>query len=249
MGRRTPRSPLARWRSAQGPFSIAANVLAPPSYPAQWPAPFNVIPTTINVSGPTTFDWDFGDGSPRGTNQSLAHAYAIPGTYQWTLTVGVKGGTTTVSTNLTGSIAIGAPVSLTATPTGNSIRLTWPQTVADALVEQSAAVGTGGVDGRNQRCCERRRIFLHCRDERRQHLFPAEKTLNQQRNRLNQSEEALQRCSPAGVRRYAKADSGFWPRPRYGDCSVRGTVRWRPREDRWSNPQEIWRIGGWQPGC
>jgi PKD repeat protein len=128
---------------AQGPFSIAASVLVPPSYPAQWPVPFNVIPTTINVSGPTTFDWDFGDGSPRGTNQSLAHAYASPGTYQWTLTVGVKGGTTVASTNLTGSIGIGAPVSLTATPTGDSIRLTWPQTVADALVEQSAAVGTG----------------------------------------------------------------------------------------------------------
>ena len=127
----------------QGPFSIAARALVPSSYPAQWPVPFSVIPTAINVIAPAVFEWDFGDGTPHRTNQYPAHTYLVPGTYHWKLTASIQSGTATVSTNLTGPIVIGAPVMLAASSVGDSIRLTWPQTLADVLVEQSSWLDAG----------------------------------------------------------------------------------------------------------
>jgi len=127
----------------QGVFSISAKTLVPPSYPATWSAPFTVLPTLTNVVGTVTFDWDFGDASAHSTNQYSTHAYAVAGNYSWSvisrlLTNGVSAQTTTNS----GTIAIGAPVSLLATAVGNSIVLSWPQTAA-SLLEQSPLVGAG----------------------------------------------------------------------------------------------------------
>ena len=55
-----------------------------------------------------TFDWNFGDGSAHSTNQYAAHAYALPGTYNWTVTSTVS----TASTANSGTIVIGSPVQL-----------------------------------------------------------------------------------------------------------------------------------------
>ncbi len=129
---------------AQGPFSISAQTLVPPSYPATWSAPFTVLPTLSNVVGTVTFDWNFGDASSHSTNQYATHAYASAGNYPWSvvsrlLTNGVSARTITNS----GTVVIGPPASLLASGAGNSVVLSWPKTTADALLEQSALVGSG----------------------------------------------------------------------------------------------------------
>ncbi len=140
---------------AQGPFSIGARALVPGSYPAGWPAPFGIVATPVNVNANPTFDWSFGDGSPHNTNQNPTHTYAQPGNYTWTVSASVQSGATISSTNLSGTIAIGTPVSLAATPAGNLITFTWPRTTADALVEETPTLSltptwtacTNAVDG------------------------------------------------------------------------------------------------------
>ena len=42
--------------------------------------------TDATTSTPTSWDWDFGDGSPHGTTQNPTHAYSVAGTYTVTLT-------------------------------------------------------------------------------------------------------------------------------------------------------------------
>ena len=94
---------------AQGPFSIGAAAYVPPTYPAAWPVAFTVVPAVTNNAAPVTFDWDFGDGSTHSTNQYAAHAYALPGTYNWSVISTVS----TASTTNNGTIVIGDPVQLT----------------------------------------------------------------------------------------------------------------------------------------
>jgi hypothetical protein len=127
---------------AQGPFSISTKTLVPPSYPANWSAPFTAQPTLSNIVGTVTFDWSFGDASPHDTNQYATHAYASAGSYPWSvvsrlLTNGVSARTTTIS----GTILIGPPVNLTAQVAGGSVVLSWPNTTADALLEQTSVLG------------------------------------------------------------------------------------------------------------
>lgn len=130
---------------AQGPFSISAAALVPSHYPAGWPAPFGIVTTSVNVTDQPTFNWDFGDGSAPTTNQHPTHVYAQPGTYTWTVTASIRSGTTVASTNLTGKVIIGAPLSLAATTTGGSIALTWPKTTGDALIEETLALSSAST--------------------------------------------------------------------------------------------------------
>ena len=126
---------------AQGPFSIAAKALVPPSYPANWPVPSTVVATPVNVAAPIAYDWNFGDGSAHATSQYPTHSYATPGTYHWSVTASVQSGMTTATTNVNGTIVIGEPVSMLASQTGNHIQVSWPLTTADALVEESPSLG------------------------------------------------------------------------------------------------------------
>jgi hypothetical protein len=57
------------------------------------------------------------------------------------VTVTVSSGATTATTNVTGTVVITAPVSLTASVAGGQIQLSWPLTPADALVEESEKLG------------------------------------------------------------------------------------------------------------
>lgn len=128
---------------AQGPFNIAAKALVPASYPASWAVPFTAVATPVNVSATPTYDWNFGDGSGHATTQSPTHTYIAAGNYNWNVTVSVQSGASVMTTNISGLIEIGSPVSLTVTATGNSLQLVWPQTGADVLVEQTSSLGTG----------------------------------------------------------------------------------------------------------
>lgn len=126
---------------AQGPFSIAAKALVPASYPAEWAVPFSAVATPVNVDAKPSYEWNFGDGSAVSTSQYPTHVYAVPGNYSWNLTASVTDGATVVTTNLGGTLSISAQMTLTVTEAGSGMALTWPQTPADALVEESAALG------------------------------------------------------------------------------------------------------------
>jgi hypothetical protein len=122
---------------AQGPFSIGAAAYVPPTYPAAWPVAFVVVPTVTNNAAPVNFEWDFGDGSAHSTNQYAAHAYALPGTFNWSVTSTVS----TASTTNNGSIVIGNPVQLGIARAGSQVTLSWPNTIADTLLEGTGVLG------------------------------------------------------------------------------------------------------------
>lgn len=127
---------------AQGPFTITAKAQVPPSYPARWPVPFGVVPKLSNIVANVTYNWNFGDATPRGTNGNVTHTYAAPGTYSWSVVSTVQGPPLTSVTN-SGSILIGSPVLLTATNANGLVTLFWPKTVADAVLEGSVVIGSG----------------------------------------------------------------------------------------------------------
>ena len=122
---------------AQGPFSIGAAAYVPPTCPAGWPVAFTVVPTVTNSLATVTFDWNFGDGSVHSTNQYAAHAYATPGTYNWS----VNSTLSTAATMNSGAIVIGDPVQLSVARSGSQVTVSWPNTIADTLLQGSAALG------------------------------------------------------------------------------------------------------------
>jgi len=127
---------------AQGPFSITATAYVPPSYPAEWPVPFAVVATPRNLTAAVTCDWDFGDGSAHSSEAHATHAYAAPGNYHWTVTSQAPGPGSSVTTTNAGDIAIGNPVLLTATSRTGQTRISWPNTTADSLLEQTSTLGS-----------------------------------------------------------------------------------------------------------
>ena len=54
--------------------------------------------TTNGCSTQPTFEWNFGDGTARSTQQNTTHTYSAAGTYNWTLTTSVSSGTTMIDT-------------------------------------------------------------------------------------------------------------------------------------------------------
>ncbi|MFO1489267.1 MAG: PKD domain-containing protein [Verrucomicrobiota bacterium] len=127
---------------AQGPFGLITATHVPPTWPAHWPAPFNAVPAASNVVGTLTFEWNFGDGSAHGINQSATHAYAAPGSYNWTLISTMMAAAGSASTTNTGVIGITAPTAVAMVPatTGNKLSLRWPLTAGDSLLEESTSL-------------------------------------------------------------------------------------------------------------
>jgi hypothetical protein len=121
----------------QGAYSIGVAAYVPPTYPAQWPVAFAVVPSVTNSVAPVGFDWDFGDNTPHSSDQYAAHAYAVPGVYTWTVVASVGA----QSASRTNTITIGNPVLAAANVTGNQVDLSWPKTIADTLLESTSALG------------------------------------------------------------------------------------------------------------
>jgi hypothetical protein len=122
---------------AQGPFSIGAVAHVPPSYPAGWPVAFSVVPSVTNNAAPVAFDWTFGDGPTHSAEQYATHTYALPGTYNWSVTATV--GTASAAAN--GSIVIGSPVQIAVVRGASQVTLSWPRSIADTLLEGSGVLG------------------------------------------------------------------------------------------------------------
>jgi PKD repeat protein len=86
--------------------------------------------TDLTTNNPTSWSWDFGDGSALGTTQNPNHVYAAAGTYNVCLTASSPCGTTTHCANVT--VSCPAPVvgfsntvaGLTANFTNSSINAT-----------------------------------------------------------------------------------------------------------------------------
>ena len=96
-----------------------------------------MVPTVSNSTAPVTFDWDFDDLTPHSTNQFATHIYHSPGFYLWTVVATVSGKSTVDA----GMILVGDPVQLNLTRAGDAITLLWPDTIADTLLETTAALG------------------------------------------------------------------------------------------------------------
>ena len=66
------------------------------------PAPFNVVFRDTSGGSPTSWLWDFNDGSPNSTLQDpLDHVFAVPGTYLVTLTATNALGSSTATMGVT----------------------------------------------------------------------------------------------------------------------------------------------------
>jgi PKD repeat protein len=95
---------LANYITVAAP--LAADFTASPTSGA---APLDVAFTDTSTGGPTTWSWDFGDGTT-STAQSPAHTYSSEGTYSVALTVGdAAGGSSTITK--TGYVTVSRPTS------------------------------------------------------------------------------------------------------------------------------------------
>jgi PKD repeat protein len=122
---------------AQGSYGLGIAARVPPSYPAAWPVAFAITPTLSNLVATVAYDWNFGDGAPHDTNQFPAHAYAAPGVYSWSVQAQASGAVATTN----GTITIGIPVSLGIARAGDAVTVSWPNTIADTLLERSSTLG------------------------------------------------------------------------------------------------------------
>jgi len=121
---------------AEGPYSVAAQALVPPSYPSGWPAPFTSVVAPSNTTAQVSYRWDFGDRSPPQTERYTTHVYRSPGTFSWLLTVQV--GTAVASAG--GTILVDDSVRLAIQHPAVGGRLSWAPSSADAVLERAAAV-------------------------------------------------------------------------------------------------------------
>jgi PKD repeat protein len=76
-------------------------------------APFRVQFTDTSINKPTSWEWNFGDGSSNSTAENPSHTYTLPGDYTVTMTAKNSGGSTTVVATL----AIAVQTADTGTPT------------------------------------------------------------------------------------------------------------------------------------
>ncbi len=100
-------------------------------------APLSVTLTDTSSNGPTSWSWDFGDGTPVSTLQSPVHVFSAAGSYNVTLT----------ATNAAGSNTSAAQV-VTVTTGGGGPATTTYTAAEDAYVDLSIPTtpkGTGGT--------------------------------------------------------------------------------------------------------
>ena len=86
--------------------SIDCTCSVPLAGMASQPVSFEASESHYFCDGMASFEWDFGDGTAHGTIPTASHLYLADGTFTWTLTVGLPGGT---KCSKTGQITIEKP--------------------------------------------------------------------------------------------------------------------------------------------
>jgi PKD domain/Bacterial Ig domain len=121
--------------AAPGTWSV--NPVAPAAILPGRSTPFHAQPSFTGTPTALTFDWDFGDGSPHGTNAAICHNYAAEGTYNWTLTVHGGGQPQTFTGAVVVSATLGTPLDLAITSLGWAVNLEWNADNIPTSVETS----------------------------------------------------------------------------------------------------------------
>jgi PKD repeat protein len=90
------------------PPTTAAFIASPPSGLAPLDAAF----TDASIGSPTSWDWDFGDGTSHAATRDVAsHTFSSPGAYTVTLTASGPGGTSSISSTVTAYAPLSADFS------------------------------------------------------------------------------------------------------------------------------------------
>jgi len=110
-----------------GDCSLTARALVPYAALPGSPVPFRAGAALTQCAGPVSFMWDFGDGSAPMTGANVAHVYALPGDYTWSVTATANGASHAVSGVVTISATLGPPLELTIAPLDPwTLQVTWP---------------------------------------------------------------------------------------------------------------------------
>jgi uncharacterized membrane protein len=109
----------------------------------------NNPPVTIyfiddSINTPTSWQWDFGDGTANVITKNATHSYAIPGIYKVTLTVSNADGST--STDLLVSADVDNKT-IHLTPKNTNDRLSTVIVVSDEISEHVTTSGGTGLSG------------------------------------------------------------------------------------------------------
>lgn len=121
---------------------LVTDLAAPPvaSFTAvQTANSLDVAFTDTSGNGPTSWSWDFGDGSPRSTTQNPTHSYVAAGSYTVQLTATNAAGSDTA----TRSVTVVAPVTYAADAYTRTLASSWG--AADTGGSYTYSVGNGSL--------------------------------------------------------------------------------------------------------
>ena len=117
---------------------LTATATAPAAALPGSDVPFGASASLTHCAGNFSYEWDFGDGSPRASSPFACHRYSTEGDHTWTLTVTSSGATQTVSGVVTISPTLGPPLRLSITPLDFTMLLSWPVDRVPTSVETTS---------------------------------------------------------------------------------------------------------------
>jgi len=120
-----------------GSCAVTCNATVPGAAQVGSAVSFAANATLTGCQGTAAYDWDFGDNTPRSSEQNTTHTYAQAGTYTWRLTVSVAGG---APCTRQGTIIVSAgPVIANAVRSGKKLIVTGAGFVAGAELRINGA--------------------------------------------------------------------------------------------------------------
>lgn len=111
--------------------SLECTATVPTTGALNTPVAFQATATATNCVGAPTYEWNFGDGSAKVTQQNPNYSYTAAGTYNWTLTTRAGSGTTGIDTIVGGlgegnpalKVPFNTPLALARDPLGRGVYL------------------------------------------------------------------------------------------------------------------------------